>query len=156
MRDGAAVGAGGGPRDFAGGVGFLFPDGDAGLDGVDEEAVGVKGGFAMGRGGQRHDGAVADGEGADAVDGEGLGDGEFLHRLGEDALAFLGGENRMVGVVELFDVAAFVMVSNEAFEDDECSASGIGHLSSEGGEIDFGILDFKHGLGVTNLRQREA
>ena len=48
VRNGSAVGAGGGPLDFAGGVGFLFPDGDAGLDGVDGGAVGVKGGFAMG------------------------------------------------------------------------------------------------------------
>ena len=103
----------------------------AGLDGVDEEAVGVEGRFAVGRRGEGHDGAFADGEGADAVDGDRLGDGEFLHRLGEDALAFLGRENRVMGVVELFDVAAFVVVPNEAFEDDESAAAGIGHLCSE-------------------------
>ena len=131
MWNGSTVGAGGGPLDFAGGVGFLLPDGDAGLDGVDEEAVGVEGRFAVGRRGEGHDGAFADGEGADAVDGDRLGDGEFLHRLGEDALAFLGRENRVMGVVELFDVAAFVVVPNEAFEDDESAAAGIGHLCSE-------------------------
>ena len=48
MRHGAAVRTGAGPFDFAGGVGFLLPDGDAGLDGVDEEAVGFKGGVPMG------------------------------------------------------------------------------------------------------------
>jgi len=48
VRKGAAVGAGGGPFNFAGGVGLLFPDGDAGFDGVDEETVGVEGGFAVG------------------------------------------------------------------------------------------------------------
>jgi len=81
------------------------------------------------------------------VDREGLGDGEFRHGLGEDALPFLGCENGVVGVVELFDVTAFVMVTNEAFKDDEGTAGGIGHLCSERGEVDFGILNLEHGLG---------
>lgn len=48
MRNRATVGTGVGPFNFAGGVGFLFPDGDAGFDGVNEEAVSLESCFAVG------------------------------------------------------------------------------------------------------------
>jgi hypothetical protein len=79
------------------------------------------------------------------VDRDGFGDGEFFHRFGEDAFAFLLGENGMVGIVELGDVAAFVVVADEAFEDDEGSAGGVLHVGAEAGEIERSFLDGEHG-----------
>ena len=145
MRHRSAVRAGTGPLDFAGGVGLLFPDGDAGFDEVDEKAIGFEGRFAVGRGGQGHDGAVADREGADTVDGEGLGDGELSHRFGEDALAFFGREDGVTGVMKFLNVATFVVVSDKSLEDDECAASRVSHFIAKGGDINGRVLDSKHG-----------
>jgi len=78
------------------------------------------------------------------VDGEGLGDGEFFHRFGEDAFAFFLGEDGVVGVVELGDIAPFMVVADEALKDDEGAAGGILHVSAEGWDVEGGGADLKH------------
>lgn len=144
---GAAVGAGGGPFGGAVGVVLVLPDGDAGFDLVDEVAVGIEGGFAVGGGGEGDDGGFADLEGADAVDGEGVGEGEFLEGFGDDLLAFLIGEDGVGLVVEAGDIPALVVIADEALEDDDGSAGGIGEVGAQGGEIEGAVLDGEHGRG---------
>ena len=56
-----AVGARAGPFDLTGVIGFLFPNRDAGFDLVDEIAVGLEGGCAVGGRGESNDREVADG-----------------------------------------------------------------------------------------------
>lgn len=152
MRNGPAIRTRVGPFDFAGGVGFLLPDGNAGLDGIDEEAVCLEGGLTVRRGGQGDHSTFADGKCSHPVNGEGSGDRKFFHRLGQDPPALLNGENRMVAVVQLLHVASFVMISNEAFEDDEGSACGVGHLGAQGEDIDGKTLDLEHGKGRGETR----
>lgn len=156
MRHRAAVGAGAGPFDFAGGVGFLLPDGHTGFDGVDEKAVGLKSSFAMGGTGEGNDGALTNREGADTVNGDGFCNGEFFHRFSEDAFAFLLREDGMVGVVELGDVATFVMIADEAFEDDEGTAGRIVHPGAEGGEIEGSFLNGEHDQLTSRKRRHEG
>ena len=78
------------------------------------------------------------------MNGDGLGDGKFLHRFGENAFPFLLRENGMVGVAELGDVAAFVMIADEAFKNDESSTGRILHFLTEGGDVEGGVLNGKH------------
>lgn len=89
------------------------------------------------------------------MDCERFGDRELLHRFFQNALAFLGRQNGMMGVVELFDVTTFVVVADEAFENDEGATSGVCHYRAERGEVDIVILDGEHGGGFS-LRRREA
>lgn len=156
MRDRATVGAWAGPFDFAGRVGLLFPDGDACFDRVDEVAVCLKGGFPVRRAGQGNNRAFTDGKSANTVDRNGLGDGEFFHRFREDALAFLLRENRVVGVVKLGDIAAFMVITNEALEKDESSAGGILHLAAKSGDIERCFLNLKHDNLTSGKRRHEG
>lgn len=142
---GPAVRAGAGPLDFASGVGLLFPDGDTGLDLIDEVAVRIEGSFTVRAGGEDDDSGFSDGEGADTVDGEGVGDGEFFEGLGEDFLAFLIGEDGVSFVMEQGDFTALVVVPHEALKGDDSTASGIGEVCAESGEVERGGLNLEHG-----------
>ena len=79
------------------------------------------------------------------MDGNRFCDGEFCHRLGEDAFPFLLGEDGMMSVVELGDVSTFVVVADEAFENDEGSTSGILYVGAESSEVERSFLDEEHG-----------
>ena len=79
------------PGGGAVGVVFAFPDGDTVFDFVDEEAAGVEGGSTMRRGDVDDDGEFADGEFANAVAGDGVGDVEAVFGFEEDSLSFFFG-----------------------------------------------------------------
>ena len=66
------------PGGGAVGPDLLFPDGDFGLEGVDEEAAGFEGFGAVGGGDGDHDGGLAEGDAAGAVEDGELEDGPAL------------------------------------------------------------------------------
>lgn len=145
MRHRSAVGTGTGPLDFAGGIGLLLPDRNTGLDGIDEETVCLKSGFAMGGCSQSDDCAFSNFKGPNPMDGEGLDHGKLLHCFSDNTLPFFLRENRMMGVMELFNITALVVIANQTLENDEGSAGRISHLLTQRGEIERSVLNGEHG-----------
>tara|TARA_B110000879_G_scaffold211580_1_gene304759 strand:+ start:22717 stop:23097 length:381 start_codon:yes stop_codon:yes gene_type:complete len=122
----------------------LLPDGDTGFDGIDEKSISIEGCFAMGRGGKGRNRAIADVQGPDAMDGDCFGDWKSFHGLGKNTLPLFLCEDQVMGVAEFGDVATFVVIANEALEDHEGSAGGVGHVGTEGREVEGSVLDREH------------
>lgn len=104
---------------------LLFPDGDAGLEFVDDGAAGVEGGAAMGGGDANPDGEIPDLEMTDTVNGLHGQQIEALPRLGQDAIALLFGEVDVRFVLERAHRLPVIMVPNPALERDAGSGRGV-------------------------------
>jgi hypothetical protein len=78
------------------------------------------------------------------MDGDRFGDWKSFHGLGKNTLPLFLCEDQVMGVAEFGDVATFVMIANEALEDHEGSAGGVGHVGTEGREVEGSVLDREH------------
>lgn len=111
----------------AGAVGpdFLFPDGDVGLDGVDDETGGGEGFVAMGAGDGDEDGGFGEGDAAGAVEDDLLDDGPLgAGGLGEGLQ--LGEGHFEVGfVVEGEEVVALGVFFSAGGAKEEADAAGV-------------------------------
>lgn len=127
------------PFGFAGSVVFLFPDGDAGFDFIDDVAAGVERFATMGCADADPDGDVADIEETGSVDTVDGVHAELLDCFVEDALALFDRDAFEGLVFEPVDLASFVVIADPAFERDTGAGRRGIELRFERDRIDGGV-----------------
>ncbi len=117
------------PARIAAAIVLLFPDGKAMLDLIDDESAGVEG-FAAVCGTHPHpDRHVAQAQGSDAMDAQGVLHRKAPQRFGDDALAFLYRQFLKCFVFEPGDLLAFVLIADPALETDVAAGAEILQLT---------------------------
>jgi hypothetical protein len=115
---------------------FLFPDGHAMFDFIDDEAAGTKR-FVAVRGAHSYPhGDVAQAQRAHAVHAGGARDAILRARFFDDTCAFLFGELGESLVFQARYRMAFIMVAHPAFEGRKAPAALVAHLPLQGGGIE--------------------
>jgi hypothetical protein len=100
----------------------------------------------MGGGGKDHDRALPDFQSPDSMNGQSLDHRKLLHRFRYDSLTLLLREDGMMGVVEFFNITAFVVIADQTLEYHKGTAGRVSHLLSERSDIKRSISNREHGF----------